>query len=357
MFFHLQSYGIFRSEIKIHVDNEVDNWPIKAWALLDNRGTILTFAINNHGTTVMARPVTVTKERILSASLDLVRSGGLPLLTARNLCARLGCGASAIFSCFGSIKGVRDAVREEARKLYRKRVGDGFALNPPFKGFGIALIWFAMDEPELFSLVMESETHPASYREYIDSYVGFKAESLSAIEETFGLQENEAEMLYYQLVLVALGLASTCTVGSSPLTIQQVSEILGKNVRAFLMVIHAGKDVREGFIPNAGGGPSGEVDSYVLMQALVGQNHLLQQLRAKPRYIHDEEWAELERMLRNSSDFRPESLREEHPGLTKGDIRAYILSHLQFSVSEQAILLGISPASVTKARQRLKAKL
>ena len=237
----------------------MDNWPILAYALLDNRGTILTFAINNHGTTVMARPVTVTKERILSASLDLVRSGGLPLLTARNLCARLGCGASAIFSCFGSIKGVRDAVREEARKLYRKRVGDGFALNPPFKGFGIALIWFAMDEPELFSLVMESETHPASYREYIDSYVGFKAESLSAIEETFGLQENEAEMLYYQLVLVALGLASTCTVGSSPLTIQQVSEILGKNVRAFLMVIHAGKDVREGFIPNAGGGPSGEV--------------------------------------------------------------------------------------------------
>ena len=55
---------------------------------VDNRGTIHTFSINNHGTTVMARPVTVTKERILSASLDLVRSGGLPLLTARNLCAK-----------------------------------------------------------------------------------------------------------------------------------------------------------------------------------------------------------------------------------------------------------------------------
>ena len=123
------------------------------------------------------------------------------------------------------------------------------------------------------------------------------------------------------------------------------------------MVIHAGNDAREGFVPNAGEGPAGELDSYVMMQALVGQNHLLQGLRAKPRYIQDEEWAELERMLRNSSDFRPESLRETHNDLTKGDIRTYILSHLQFSVSEQAILLGISPASVTKARQRLKAKL
>ena len=188
----------------------------------------------------MARPVTVTKERILSAALDLVRMGGLSSLTARNLCNSLGCGANAIFSSFGSIQGVRDAVREEARKLYRKRVGDGFALNPPFKGFGVAFIWFAMDEPHLFSMIMESQSQPASYKDYIDSHVGFKAESLSAIADTFGLHGKDAEMLYYQLILVAMGLASTCTCGKSPLTIPQVSEILGKNVRAFLMVIRAG---------------------------------------------------------------------------------------------------------------------
>jgi hypothetical protein len=236
-------------------------------------------------------------------------------------------------------------------------VGDGLALNPPFNGFGVAFIWFAMDEPHLFSMIMESQSQPASYKDYIDSHVGFKAESLSAIADTFGLHGKDAEMLYYQLILVAMGLASTCTCGKSPLTIPQVSEILGKNVRAFLMVIRAGDDEREGFVPNAGGGPGGEVDSYVLMRALMGQNHLLQELRARPRFILDEEWTELERMLRNSCDLTPESLREAHPDLTKGDIRTYILSHLQFSVSEQAVLLGISPASVTKARQRLKAKL
>ena len=304
----------------------------------------------------MARPITVTKERILSAALDLVRSGGPSALTARNLCTALGCGANAIFSTFGSIGGVRETVRKEARELYRKRVGAGFRLNPPFKGFGVAFIWFAMDEPHLFSMIMESQSQPASYKDYIDSYVGFKAESLSAIAGTFGLNGKDAETLYYQLILVALGLASTCTGGNSPLTIPQVSEILGKNVRAFLMVIRAGNDEREGFVPTAGLGPGGEVDSYVMMHALIGQNHLLQELRARPRYIQDEEWAELERMLRNSSDLTPESLRQAHPGLTKGDIRAYILSHLQFSVSDQAVLLGISPASVTKARQRLKAK-
>ena len=305
----------------------------------------------------MARPVTVTKERILSAALNLVRSGGPSALTARRLCEALGCGANAIFSSFGSIQGVRDAVNKEARSLYRRRVSAGFSLNPPFKGFGMALLWFAMDEPQLYSLVMEADMPTESFENYVDTYVGFKQESLAAITASFGLRGHDAEMLYYQMVLVVLGLAQASTRGGCPLSIPQVSEILGKNVRAFLMVIRAGADERERFVPQAGTGPGGDVDSYVLMQTLAGQNHLLEQLHAAPRYIQDGEWAELERVLRNSFDLSPESLQVSYPGLTKGDIRTYILSRLQFSVSEQAILLGISPASVTKARQRLKAKL
>jgi hypothetical protein len=236
-------------------------------------------------------------------------------------------------------------------------VSAGFSLNPPFKGFGMAFLWFAIDEPQLFSLIMEADAPATSFESYIDAYVGFKKECLAAINASFGLQEKDAEMFYYQLILVALGLAQTCTRGGSTLSIPQASEILGKNARAFLMVIRAGADDREKYIPGAGAGPGGDVDSYAILHTLTGQNYLLQELRTTPRFIQDDEWTELERVFRNSSDHTPDSLRETHPGLTKGDIRIYILSHFQFPVSEQAILLGISPTSVTKARQRLKAKL
>ncbi|MBR1569144.1 MAG: hypothetical protein IJ651_00240 [Bacteroidales bacterium] len=246
---------------------------------------------------------------------------------------------------------------DKAKALFHNRVGSGFSLNPPFKGFGMALIWFAMDEPELFNQIMGEKVPIHSFEEYIDTHIGFKAECLEAIETSFGLRGYKAELLYYQLVLVALGLAQTITQGGCPLSIPQVSEILGKNVRAFLMVIRAGSDEREKYIPQASAGPEGDIESYTILHALTEQNHLLQQLRATPRYIRADEWAELERVLRNSFNLTPENLRERYPGLTKGDIRTYILSHLQFSVSDQAILLGISPASVTKARQRLKGRL
>ena len=339
------------------MDNYVDKTVLYALKPLDTTATFPIFVRNCFGTSIMARPVTITKERILSAALNLTRSGGLSALTVRSLCAALGCGANAIFSSFGSIQGVRDAVKKEARELYRRRVSAGFSLNPPFKGFGMALLWFAMDEPQLYSLVMEADTPTESFENYADTYVGFKQESLAAITTSFNLRGQEAEMLYYQMVLVVLGLAQACTRGGCPLSIPQVSGILGKNVRAFLMVIRAGGDEREKFVPQAGSGPGGDVDSYAMIQSLAGQNHLLEQLHAAPRYIQDGEWNELERVLRNSLNITTESLLAAYPGLTKGDIRTYILSQLRFSVSEQAILLGISPASVTIARQRLKAKM
>ena len=305
----------------------------------------------------MARPISITKDKILAAALNIVRKGGPDALTVRSLSTALGCGANALFSSFGSIQGIRDAVKAEARRLYQLRVSAGFSLNPPFKGFGMAFLWFAVDEPQLFSLIMDASTPTNSFKDYIDTFVGFKEECLAAIGASFGLQDSDAEQLYYQMILVALGLTQTCTRGSSTLTIPQASEMLGKSARAFLMVIRAGADDREKFIPGEGGGPGGDVDSYALSQTLVGQNHLLGQLQTTPRYIQDSEWAELERVFRNSFNLTPQSLKETHPELTKGDIRIYILSHLQFSVSDQATLLGISPSSVTKARQRLKAKL
>ena len=305
----------------------------------------------------MARPISITKNKILAAALDVVRKDGASNLTARSLTSALGCGANAIFSAYGSMEGVLCAVRTEARRLFRERINEGFSLNPPFKGFGLALLWFAMDEPQLYKTVMAEKASAASIEDYIDAHIGFKEESVAAIMQSFHLQAKDAEMLYYQMVIVALGIAHICVEGGVPLSITQVSEIFGKNMRAFLMVIHAGVDARESFIPQKGAGPEGDIDSYLLIHSLTGQNHLLQELHAEPRYIQDVEWVELERVFRNSFSLTPESLREKHSTLTRGDIRIFILSHLYFTVAEQALLLGISPASVTKARQRLKSKI
>ena len=59
----------------------------------------------------MARPISITKEKILAAAIDVVRKDGVSCLTARSLTSVLGCGANAVFSAYGSMEGVLDAVR------------------------------------------------------------------------------------------------------------------------------------------------------------------------------------------------------------------------------------------------------
>ncbi len=50
-------------------------------------------------------------------------------------------------------------------------------------------------------------------------------------------------------------------------------------------------------------------------------------------------------------------LKDKAPGLTPGEVRLATLIKLNFSNKEMASVLGISPESVTKARQRLKKRL
>lgn len=59
----------------------------------------------------MARPISITKEKILATAIEVVRESGAAALTARNLSAALGCSANAIFANFGSMEGVLEAVK------------------------------------------------------------------------------------------------------------------------------------------------------------------------------------------------------------------------------------------------------
>ena len=334
------------------MDIYMDNLPF----FIGQAGPIPYICSKHYGTS-MARPVSFTKERIIQAAIELIRHNGPESVSARNLTAALGSGTSPIFSSFGSMEGLMSAVLTEVRRQFHHRLETGFSLNPPFKGFGLAFVWFAMDEPQLYKLIMSNPRQATSFEDYIDEHVGFKEECLAAIGKSIGLQGHDAEMIYYQLFLVAMGLAQSCVEGGAQLNLGQVSEIFGKNVRAFLMVIRAGADPVESFMPSEGPGPDIDVDTYLMMRPLTGQNHLLQELYAAPRYIKEAEWEELERVLRNTAGITPDFLRKAHPGLTRGDIRIIILDRLGFSVTQQAALLGISAPSVTKARQRMKMKV
>jgi len=259
---------------------------------------------------------------------------------------------------------------QTAREQYNRYIETGFQMTPPFKGFAIEHLWFAMDEPECYKLLFINDKHFDSIDDLID-YEGHKDMVLESVHKTFGLEPAKALELYKQLWVNMFGMVSVILNSTFPMSISEISKRLGFALRGCMLSMKAGEDERIGFIPSNAGGPTGNVAEYIdkgvheigrrnnalMLQTLIGQNRLLKSLHSEPRYVRDNEWNELDRLTQGGFGISRRSLAQSHPVLTAGDVRLIILEKLGFGVSISAILLGISPASVTKTRQRLKAKL
>lgn len=94
-----------------------------------------------------------------------------------------------------------------------------------------------------------------------------------------------------------------------------------------------------------------------LHKAIVEKSGLIQQLRRQPHYLKDEEADELVHIVDKAFGGYCTSLSTSEQKLTRANIRLAALVKLGFTTGQIAAMEGISPTSVTKAKQRLKARL
>ena len=98
-----------------------------------------------------------SKEKIVEAALDIVRTEGFDALTARALGTKLGSSARPIFTVFSNMEEVQQSVTEAAKMLYKEYVRKGLSQSPAFKGVGTQYILFSINEPKLFQLLFMTE--------------------------------------------------------------------------------------------------------------------------------------------------------------------------------------------------------
>lgn len=95
----------------------------------------------------------------------------------------------------------------------------------------------------------------------------------------------------------------------------------------------------------------------MLGEVLIEKNALISGLREKPRYLTEAEGLEIVRTVDRACEGYCSGLAAKHPELTEANLRLLALVRLGFSTGEIAVMEGISPQSVTKAKQRLRSKV
>ena len=94
-----------------------------------------------------------------------------------------------------------------------------------------------------------------------------------------------------------------------------------------------------------------------LRSVLMFKDKLVMSLRQNARYLSDEEWLRLEKILDDVCNKFTQRLKTSFPGLTGAELRIAVLLRFGFSGKEMAAMMGISPTSVTKGKQRLKSRV
>lgn len=95
-----------------------------------------------------------------------------------------------------------------------------------------------------------------------------------------------------------------------------------------------------------------------LCDQLIKQTAILKELRLSPQYIKTQgEWEAIIESVDILHDNYTVRLRERFPSLTESDLQICCLIKLHLNNNTIAILTGISPASVTKRKQRMKERI
>jgi AcrR family transcriptional regulator len=105
--------------------------------------------LSNWRYTMSPRKLTLDKDRVLAASLQLVRRDGLAALSARAVADQLGASVAPIYRAYASMDELSKAVLDAALQQLDEYVARPYT-DFPFRSAGVGLVMFARDEPRLF---------------------------------------------------------------------------------------------------------------------------------------------------------------------------------------------------------------
>ena len=202
-----------------------------------------------------------TKEQIVSAALDAVRDGGVEVITAQEMGKRLGTSTHPVFTYFDTVEELRQAATDAAWRLYDERVRQGLSFTPAFKGFAMAYIHFAIEEPSLFRLLFMRKSEATSIAEFLGRE-GHLDKVLDAVTDTFHISREQALWLYENMWTYAHGIAAMCASEAVSFSDEEIAQKLGVICRGLLMTLHAPADERTAVIPGPDVVMSDSVEGY-----------------------------------------------------------------------------------------------
>ena len=152
----------------------------------------------------MPKKITVTKEAILEAALNILRRDGEGAIHARGVAKELSVSTQPIFSHFENMQDLKQALCDRAWEEYKNFYTKEIESNkyPKYKASGMAYIKFANAEPALFNYLYSGKD---SHSKKADTMFWGQ---VSEIEDTKGVSNESATLFHLQMWVYVHGIAT-----------------------------------------------------------------------------------------------------------------------------------------------------
>ena len=149
----------------------------------------------------------ITREMIIDAAWDIVRTSGENNLNARNIADRLGCSTQPVLYAFHTMEEIRECVYRKADEYHSEYLMQMNASDPnPSVSIWKNYIRFSVEEKHLFRFLFQSNAFSGSMHGLIDD------ERLLPVLQAIGAQTrmdmNEVKIFFSVIYYPVHGIAS-----------------------------------------------------------------------------------------------------------------------------------------------------
>ncbi len=176
----------------------------------------------------MPRSVLITKEKILTAALDILIRDGYSAVNIKSIAKELKCSTQPIVWQFGSMENMREALTQEAvAYANRKMTPTSENCMEAFWQIGRAYIDLAFDVPNLFRFVYmgESRYYCRGGSSSILTDKG-NAALIDRLCPYLGIDRQKAEKLLQRIIVYTHGIVSLVVSGVLNCTKEQVNHLV-----------------------------------------------------------------------------------------------------------------------------------
>lgn len=179
----------------------------------------------------------VTKEMVIDAAFEVAREAGAENINARTVAKKLKCSTQPVMYHFATIEELKKTVYTKADCYHSeylmniKNIQNGVML-----GIGLNYIRFAIEEPQLFRFLFQSDFFAGcTLIEMIDA--GELMPVISAMQEAIGGSRKQVKEIFLTVFLFAHGYASMIANNSLEYDEEQIKAHLEQAYRGAILAV------------------------------------------------------------------------------------------------------------------------